>query len=392
MTPAGPSMKICYFDAFSGISGDMTVGALVDAGADWNALEAALASLDLGATFRIEKTKRKGLAASKFSVEYTEQKKHRHLPHIEKIILAGQLSNRAQKNALAVFRKLGEAEAKSHDVPIEKVHFHEVGAADSICDIVGACVALDLLGVDEVRSSRVNVGSGTVNTEHGVLPVPAPATAELLKGRPVYSAGPEAELTTPTGAALLSTLAADFGSLPPLRIVGQGFGAGEKDFPSQANVLRALIGERTSASEATTVSVIEANIDDSTPQVLGYAMERLFKSGALDVTLTPIFMKKNRPGTLISVIARPETTEQLASVLLAETTTLGLRTYQAERRVMERSVAEIETSYGTIRIKHSPTGAFAPEYEDCRRIAWEKGIPLRTVIAEAELAFRKSRS
>jgi hypothetical protein len=385
-------MKICYFDAFSGISGDMTVGALVDAGADWNALEAALTSLDLGATFRVEKTKRKGLSASKFSVEFTEQKKHRHLPHIEKIVLAGKLSNRAQRNALAVFRKLGEAEAKSHDVPLEKVHFHEVGAVDSICDIVGACVALDLLGIDEVRSSRVNVGSGTVNTEHGVLPVPAPATAELLKGRPVYSAGPETELTTPTGAALLSTLAVEFGSLPPLRVLAQGFGAGDKDFASQANVLRALIGERTSASEATTVSVIEANIDDSTPQVLGYAMERLFKSGALDVTLTSIFMKKNRPGTMISIIARPETTEQLASVLLAETTTLGLRTYQAERRVMERSIAEIETSYGTIRIKHSPTGAFAPEYEDCRRIAWEKGIPLRTVIAEAELAFRKSRS
>ena len=385
-------MKICYFDAFCGISGDMTVGALVDAGANWDALETALTSLDLGAKFRVEKTKRKGLAASKFSVEFSEQKKHRHLPHIEKIVVAGQLSTRAQENALAVFRKLGEAEAKSHDVPLEKVHFHEVGAVDSICDIVGACVALDLLGVNEVRSSRVNVGSGTVNTEHGVLPVPAPATTELLKGRPVYSAGPEAELTTPTGAALLAALAVDFGSLPPLRILAQGFGAGDKDFPSQANVLRVIIGERTRASEATTVSVIEANIDDSTPQVLGYAMERLFKSGALDVTLTPIFMKKNRPGTLISIIARPEATEQLASVLLAETTTLGLRTYQAERRVAERSVAEIETSYGTIRIKHSPTGTFAPEYEDCRRIAWEKGIPLRTVIAEAEQAFRKSRS
>jgi uncharacterized protein (TIGR00299 family) protein len=385
-------MKICHFDAFSGISGDMTVGALVDAGADWDALQTALTSLDLGAKFRVEKTKRKGLAACKFSVESSEQRKHRHLPQIEKIVVAGQLSTRAQENALAVFRKLGEAEAKSHNVPLEKVHFHEVGAVDSICDIVGACVALDLLGVGEVRSSRVNVGSGTVNTEHGVLPVPAPATTELLKGHPVYSAGPEAELTTPTGAALLAALAVDFGSLPPLRIVAQGFGAGDKDFPSQANVLRAIIGERTGASEATTVSVIEANIDDSTPQVLGYAMERLFESGALDVTLTPIFMKKNRPGTLISIIARPEATEQLASVLLAETTTLGLRTYQAERRVAERSVAEIETSYGTIRIKHSPTGTFAPEYEDCRRIAWERGIPLRTVIAEAEQAFRKSRS
>jgi pyridinium-3,5-bisthiocarboxylic acid mononucleotide nickel chelatase len=385
-------MKICYFDAFSGISGDMAVGALADAGADWTALEEALRSLNLGASFRIEKTKRKGIAASKFSVEYSEQKKHRHLPHIEKIILAGELPDRVQQNALAVFRKLGEAEAKSHDVALEKVHFHEVGAVDSICDIVGACAALDLLGIDEVRASRVNLGSGTVSTEHGVLPVPAPATAELLKDRPVYSAGPEAELTTPTGAALLSTLATDFGPLPPVRVLAQGFGAGEKDFSSQANVLRVLIGERTSASEATSVSVIEANIDDSTPQILGYAMERLFESGALDVTLTPILMKKNRPGTLVSVLAHPETVEQLAAVLFAETTTLGLRTYQAERRVLERSIAEVETSYGKVRIKHSPTGAFSPEYEDCRRIAWAKGIPLRTVIAEAELAFRKSRS
>ncbi len=370
----------------------MTVGALVDAGADWSALEDALRSLDLGASFQIEKTKRRGIAASKFSVEYSEQKKHRHLQHIEEIILTGELPDRVQQNALAVFRKLGEAEAKSHDLMLEKVHFHEVGAVDSICDIVGACAALDLLSVDEVHASRVNLGSGTVSTEHGVLPVPAPATAELLKNRPVYSAGPEAELTTPTGAALLSTLAVDFGPLPPLRVAAQGFGAGEKDFPSQANVLRVLIGEKTSVSEATSVSVIEANIDDSTPQVLGYAMERLFESGALDVTLTPILMKKNRPGTLVSILARPETVEQLAAVLFAETTTIGLRTYQAERRVLERSIAEVETSYGKVRIKHSPTGAFTPEYEDCRRIAWANRIPLRTVIAEAESAFRKSRS
>src|SRR5438309_6867111 len=194
-------MKICYFAPFSGISGDMTVGARVDAGADWSALESSLQSLDLGATFRVEKTKRKGIAASKFTVESKETSKHRHLPHIERIIANGKLSDVARENALAVFRRLGESEARSHAVPIEKVHFHEVGAVDSICDIVGACVALDLLGIEEVYCSKINVGSGTVNTEHGVLPVPAPATTDLLKGRPVYSAGPETELTTPTGAA-----------------------------------------------------------------------------------------------------------------------------------------------------------------------------------------------
>jgi len=382
-------MKTCYFDAFSGISGDMTVGALVDAGADWNALETALHSLQLGASFRIEKTKRKGIAASKFTVESSEQKKHRHLPHIEKIIGSGELPETSRQKALAVFRRLGEAEAQSHAVPVEKVHFHEVGAVDSICDIVGACVALDLLGVGEVRSSQINVGSGTVNTEHGVLPVPAPATAHLLKDRPIYSAGPEVELTTPTGAALMATLASDFGGVPAIRVLSQGFGAGEKDFPTQANVLRVLIGERNEAPEATSVVVIEANIDDSTPQVLGYTMERLLDAGALDVTLTPIFMKKNRPATLVAVIAPPALTDTMAAILFAETTTLGVRILNAERRVLARNIAEVETSYGLLHVKYSDSGAFTPEYEDCRQAATAHGVPLRTVIAEANQAFRR---
>lgn len=385
-------MKICYFDAFSGISGDMTVGALVDAGADWNALKAALDSLNIGASVRIEKTKRRGIAASKFFVEFEEQKKHRHLPHVEKIILAGELSENARKNALAVFRCLGEAESKAHNTPIEKVDFHEVGAVDSICDVVGACVALDLLGIEEIRSSRINVGSGTVNTEHGVMPVPTPATAELLKDKPIYSAGPETELTTPTGAALLATLATGFGGLPPVRVLSQGFGAGDKDFPMQANVLRALIAERVYASEASAVSIIEANIDDSTPQLLGYATERLLEAGALDVTLTPVFMKKSRPGTAISVIASPEQTEDLAALLFAETTTLGLRILHAERRVLARETTEIETRFGKIRIKHTESGNFAPEYDDCRKAAREHNVPLRLVIDEATQAFRNARS
>ncbi len=385
-------MKICYFDAFSGISGDMTVGALLDAGADWGTLETALRSLDLGAEVRVEKTKRKGIAASKFSVSFAEQKKHRHLPHIEKIILNGNLADVARKNALAVFQRLGEAEAKSHSVPIEKVHFHEVGAVDSICDVVGACVALDSLGIDEVRSSQVNVGSGTVNTEHGVLPVPAPATTELLKGVPIYSAGPQTELTTPTGAALLATLSSGFGPMPAVRVLAQGFGAGDKEFPQQANVLRVLIGERTDATESTSVTVLEANIDDSSPQLLGYAMERLFEAGALDVTLTPLFMKKNRPGTLISVIAIPERSERLFDILFAETTTLGVRSYQAERRVLERHFAEVETSYGKVRIKYTDRGSFTPEFEDCRTAAAAQQVPLRTVMAEASEAFRKQQN
>lgn len=385
-------MKVCYFDAFSGISGDMTVGALVDAGADWNAVQGALSSLNLGASFRIERTKRRGIAAAKFSVDFPASKQHRHLPQIEQIILAGELPKTAKNNALAVFHRLGEAEAKSHNVPLEKVHFHEVGAVDSICDIVGACVALDLLDIKDVRSSRINVGSGTIQTEHGLLPVPAPATAELLRNCPIYSSGPETELTTPTGAALVTTLASTFGAFPALRVLSQGFGAGDKDFAAQANVLRVLIGERLYATEAASVSVIEANIDDSTPQVLAFAMERLLQAGALDVTLTPVLMKKNRPGTIISVIAAPELTEDLASVLFAETTTLGLRIMQAERRVLLRTTVEAATAYGAIRIKCTETGSFAPEYEDCRKAAVAHGVPLRTVIAAANEAFQKAKS
>ena len=367
----------------------MTVGALVDAGADWTSLEKSLLSLNLSATFTLERTKRRGLAAAKFSVHADDQKAHRHLPHIEKIILAGELSERSRRNALAVFQRLGEAEARSHAVPIEKVHFHEVGAVDSICDIVGACVALDLLDVDEVRSSRVNVGSGTVNTQHGVLPVPTPATADLLRDAPVYAAGPETELTTPTGAALLATLAIGFGPLPPVKVLSQGFGAGDKEFAGQANVLRVLIGERTAASEATTIDVLEANVDDSTPQVLGYAMEQLLDAGALDVTLTPILMKKNRAATMISVLSLPEMTDQLAEVLFRETTTLGIRILSAQRRVLARESAEVQTSFGPVRVKYAQNGSYTPEYDDCRKLAHERGVPLRIVIAEANEAFQK---
>jgi len=383
-------MKICYFDAFSGISGDMTVGALLDAGADATDLFRALESLGTGATVSVEKTKRRGIAASKFRVEGGETKSHRHLPHILQMIERGDLPARAKQNAAAVFQKLGEAEAKVHDISIEKVHFHEVGAVDSICDIVGACTALALLDIDEIHCSPVNVGAGTVKTEHGILPVPAPATAELLAGKPVYARGPAMELTTPTGAAIVSALASGFGSMPPLRMISAGYGAGDRDFPEHANVLRAIIGENTAATESTTIAVLEANIDDSTPQVLGYAMERLFEAGALDVTLEPLLMKKNRPGSLLRVIARPESQETLAQLIFAETTTLGLRIYAAERRVQSRSITEIETPYGPVRIKVSGDGAFAPEYDDCRELARKTGTPLKEILAGANAAYLKN--
>jgi pyridinium-3,5-bisthiocarboxylic acid mononucleotide nickel chelatase len=385
-------MKVCYFDAFSGISGDMTVGALIDAGAPANELIAALESLGTGARYEVEKTSRRGIAASKFRVHLPDApQKHRHLHHILEMIDGAPLSSRAKSTASSVFQKLGEAEAQVHGVPLQKVHFHEVGAADSIADIVGACVALDLLAIDEVHISPINVGSGTVNTEHGVLPVPAPATANLLQGKPVYSRGPEMELTTPTGAALAVTLATSFGSLPAMRISSIGHGAGDRDFPSQANVLRALIGESTSAPESTLVSVIEANIDDSSPQVLGYALDRLMEAGALDVTLSPIQMKKNRPGALLRVIAKPEDQERLAQIVFAETSTLGLRIHAAERRIEERQVVEVETPWGKIRGKVSGLGVFAPEYDDCRTIAQAKGVPLKQVQAAAVEQYLKTK-
>ncbi|MCL6507185.1 MAG: nickel pincer cofactor biosynthesis protein LarC, partial [Bryobacteraceae bacterium] len=318
-------MRICYLDAFSGISGDMLVGALVDAGAGAGRIAEALASLGAGAEVRFEKTKRRGIAATKFTVTAAQAKAHRHLPDIFRLIDQAGLPERVKQNAKAVFQRLGEAEAAVHNVPLERVHFHEVGAVDSIADIVGACLGFELLGVEEIHCSPINVGSGTVKTEHGVLPVPAPATVALLAGKPVYSRGPAMELTTPTGAAMAATLAVRFGPPPPMTLAAAGYGAGGADFAEHANVLRVLIGKASGATEATTVSVLEANIDDLSPQVLGYAMERLIEEGALDVSFSPVFMKKNRPGTLLRVIARPEDQEKLAAVLFAETSTLGVR-------------------------------------------------------------------
>jgi uncharacterized protein (TIGR00299 family) protein len=377
----------CYLDAFSGISGDMLVGALADAGASQSAIADTIASLEAGATVSFEKVKRAGIGATKFRVHADPQHAHRHLSHIVKMIEKANLSARARDNSIAVFRKLGEAEAEVHQVPIERVHFHEVGAVDSIADIVGACVAFDDLGVESIACSAVNVGSGTVETEHGLLPVPAPATAKLLTEVPVYSRGPAMELTTPTGAAVAATLASSFGAMPPMKIARNGYGAGDRDFPSQANVLRAILGEATAADEALAVSVIEANIDDLNPQVLAYASERLLESGALDVTLSPVVMKKGRPGNLLRVIAKPHDREALAQIIFSETSTFGLRIYAAERRVQARSWTDVETQYGTVRVKVSAEGYYSPEYEDCRALARKTGVALKHIIAEANSAY-----
>ncbi len=382
--------KICYLDAFSGASGDMLVGALADAGADQEKLVSLLHSLGTDATLRFEKVKRCGIGATKFHVDCIETRKHRHLPHILNMIDSAGLPDRVKQNASTVFQRLGEAEASVHQVPIEKVHFHEVGAADSIIDIVGACLAFDLLEIETIVSSPLNLGSGTVNTEHGLLPVPAPATAALVSGKPVFARGPAMELTTPTGAAVITTLASGFGAMPPMRISASGYGAGSRDFPDQPNVLRALIGEATGAAEATTIAIIEANIDDLSPQILGYAMERLLDAGALDATLQSIEMKKSRPGTLLRVLAKPEDRERLAQIVFAETSTLGLRMYSAERRVQSRQWVDVRTPHGSVRMKVSGEGSYAPEYEDCRQLALQTGAPLKQIIAEANFAYLRN--
>src|SRR6266849_5890105 len=368
----------------------MLVGAFADAGADRPSLLSALDSLGTGATLRFEQVKRCGIGATKFHVDVVETRSHRHLPDILKMIAAATLPDRVKENASAVFQRLGEAEAQVHQVPIEKVHFHEVGAADSIIDIVGACLAMDLLGVDMLVSSPLNLGSGTVKTEHGLLPVPAPATSALVRETPVYSRGPAVELTTPTGAAVVTTLAANFGSMPPMRISASGYGAGSHDFPDQPNVLRVLLGESSGAEESTTISVIEANIDALSPQILGYAMERLLEAGALDVTMQSLEMKKSRPGTLLRVLAKPEDRDRLANIIFAETSTLGLRMYPAERRVQSRRWIDVTTPHGSVRMKVSGEGAYAPEYEDCRQLAIDTGTPLKQIIAEANFAYLKN--
>jgi uncharacterized protein (TIGR00299 family) protein len=380
-------MKLCYFDAFSGIAGDMTVGALIDAGAPGEIVVNTLATLGAEATIRIEKTKRRGIAATKFHVDAQDVKKHRHLHHIEAMIEQSAMTAGAKEKARRIFQVLAEAEAAVHGTTIEKVHFHEVGAVDSIADICGVAIALEALGIERVACSAVNTGSGTVNTEHGVLPVPTPATALLLRDKPVYARGPAMELTTPTGAAIVAALAGEFGPPPPMRVAAIGYGAGDKDFAEHANVLRVMVGTVERVAEATTVAVLEANIDDSTPEVLGYAMERLLSAGALDVTLSPLLMKKNRPGTLLRVVAKPADREALAELVLRETSTLGLRVYEAERRVQPRQLVEVETPHGKVRVKVAANGGFAPEFEDCRQVAETMGVPLKQILAEASSAY-----
>jgi hypothetical protein len=391
-------MKLAYFDCFSGISGDMTLGALVDAGCEIELLRSSLQGLQIpGWTISSEKVWKNGMSATFVRVTTEDQTKHRSLSAILEILEKSELSDAVKKNASAIFNKLGEAEASVHEVPLEKIHFHEVGAVDAIVDIVGACIGFEALGIQKFACSPLNVGGGTAKMAHGILPVPAPATAKLLQGKPTYSNGVQKELVTPTGAAIVATLCESFGPQPAMTVSAIGYGAGATDLEGQPNVLRIMLGESAEKAVAgfdEEISVIEANLDDMNPQIYGYFLEKALAAGALDVYTTPVQMKKNRPGTLLTLLCKPSDTQTLMSLIFAETTTFGARTYSAQRRTLPRESVSVHTKFGDVRIKLSRVNGsirhIAPEYEDCRKLATEKNIPLHQVIDEAVRAFESS--
>jgi uncharacterized protein (TIGR00299 family) protein len=447
-------MRIAYLECFSGVSGDMFLGALIDAGVPPRVLEETVAALDVGARLEISRVVRSGISATKVDVwvdgekdlpreeywakqdearapanSHHEHDHHSHdhghhhdhehssgaqvsradapAPHehthphsrglteIREIIGKAAISDNAKKTAIAIFEALGTAEAKIHATSIEKVHFHEVGAVDAMVDIVCAAVGAEVLGADEIVCSPLNVGGGTVQCAHGTFPVPAPATVELLKDAPVYSSGVQAELVTPTGAAIVKTLAKRFAAFPEMKLEKSGYGAGTREFPGLPNVVRLTIGEAASTLAAKTasetVTVLEANLDDLNPQVFGYVLDRLLEEGALDVFGMPVQMKKNRPGTLLTVLCKPEDAAKLTQLIFTETTTLGVRRRDEVRQTLARRWENVRTQWGEVRIKIASMNGtvtnYAPEYEDCRRIASEHRVPLKTVMQEAARAY-----
>ena len=472
-------MRIAYLECFSGMSGDMFLGALVDAGVPALVLEETVAALGVGARLEISRVVRSGISATKVDVwvngekdlpreefwakneenlarapspahSHHEHDRHEHdhhehayehdlhhesshsghshthpgessraepalslskgvpAPHkhahgrglteIREIIRRASISNVAKNTAVAIFEALGAAEAKIHATSIESVHFHEVGAVDAIVDIICAAVGAEALGVDEIVCSPLNVGGGTVKCAHGTFPVPAPATVELLKDAPVYSSGVQAELVTPTGAAIVKTLVRRFAAFPEMKIERSGYGAGSRDFPGHPNVVRLTIGEAASRLAAKTasdvVTVLEANLDDLNPQVFGYVMDRLLEEGALDAFGVPVQMKKNRPGTLLTVLCKPEDANKLTQLIFTETTTLGVRRREEMRQALARRWENVRTEWGEVRIKIASMNGtvtnYAPEYEDCRRIAAEHHVPLKTVMQEAARVYSNS--
>jgi uncharacterized protein (TIGR00299 family) protein len=383
-------MRIAFFDCFAGISGDMILGALVDVGVDIGALREALSGLPISG-YEITHTRvlKRGIAATSVSVHCQEPQTHRNLQDIIRLLSESTLPPQVINRSIQTFRRLAQAEAKVHGTTPDQIHFHEVGAVDSIIDIVGCMIGLEWLGISEIKASRIPMSYGRIECTHGILPLPAPATMELLRGVPTFPSGLEGELVTPTGAALLTTLANHFGDIPPLTIDRVGYGAGQKDFPI-ANVLRLIIGESTVPLPQERMTLLETNIDDMNPEIFEYVMQRLLEAGAADVYLTPVYMKKNRPGVVISVLAHHTDVHRLTDILLAETTTLGVRFFEFQRRCLERETLEVTTPFGEITVKVGRRGEsivnIAPEYEDCRAAAARCQIPLYRVYEAAHRA------
>ena len=378
-------MIIAYLDCFSGISGDMTLGAFLDLGVSMDWLEAELTRLPLeGFSLESGSVIRNGISAKRLSVHVTDDHPGRTHTDIRRMIETGRLPERVQQRSLSVFQRLAEAEAKIHGCAIEDVHFHEVGAVDAIVDIVGTALALERLGVDRLTASALPLGSGFVDCRHGRLPVPAPATVEILKGIPVYGAGINAELVTPTGAAIVAALADTCGDMPRMRIEKVGYGAGQRELPERPNLLRIVLGQADSSESGDEViAILETTVDDMNPEWIGYLMEVLFEDGALDVYWTPVHMKKNRPGTLIQVLAPLPREERLMARLLAETTSIGVRHHRIQRKCLPREEVFIDTAFGSVQAKRilevDGTERIVPEFEVCRNIAREHGIPIRRV-------------
>ncbi|MGH9802491.1 MAG: nickel pincer cofactor biosynthesis protein LarC, partial [Blastocatellia bacterium] len=424
-------MRTLYLDCFAGASGDMFIGALLDCGLDFEFLKSELTKLGIeGYELSLTRVDRSGINSAKFDVHLQSEVHHNHshdhhshehhhhhdhshehhhdhqddnpqsairnpqshgdhrsLSTIKNIISTSALSASVKERALAIFQRIGEAESKIHGIAIETVHFHEVGAIDSIVDIVGACIGLEALKIEKIISAPLHVGSGTFKCAHGTYPVPGPATAELLKGVPIYSKDIEGELVTPTGAAIISTLAASYGNLPAMKIEHIGYGAGTRTYEKFPNTLRAVIGELESSNAdqtPTTVTVIEANIDDLSPQVFGHLMEKVLAAGALDVFYTPVQMKKNRPGVLVTLLCRPEDRQQMSDLIFSETTTLGVRYRNEQREILRREFAIVETEFGSIKMKiaRAEDGQlinYAPEFDDCHAAAELHQVPIREV-------------
>jgi hypothetical protein len=388
-------MKIAYFDCFSGISGDMILGALIDAGVKAVDLEAGLDKLELtGYQLEVSPVIKGCIQGTKVEVRLSAKTQPmRKLAHIRQLIAHSSLTAGIKDKACDIFQRLAEAEARVHGIAVDEVHFHELGALDTIVDVVGTLVGLDLLGIERVMASPINVGSGMVNTQHGKLPVPAPATLGLLKGARIYSSGLDFELATPTGAAIITALAESYGPYPAMDLEALGYGAGNYDIDKFPNMLRMAIGEQQAAYPQDQITVLETDIDDMSPEWYDWVMERAFGLGAIDVSLSPIYMKHNRPATRVTVLSPPHLAHTLADLLLVETTSLGVRFYPAFRTKLEREIKVVETGFGRVKVKiaklKDEIKNIAPEYKDCQKIAREVNRPLKEIYQAAIAATTK---